>query len=153
MKPQLQRNSVYTQGVYKPKNPKKVINTSEPIVYRSSLELKFMRWCDFNDNVVKWGSECVVVPYSCPFSGKQRRYFVDNIILLKTKKGIVKYLVEIKPSSALVKPENKKYKRKKTLLYEQTTYIQNNAKWEAAKKFALQRNAEFVVITEKELNN
>jgi hypothetical protein len=36
-------------------------------------------------------------------------------------------------------------------LYEQLTYIQNMAKWEAAKKWCKKRGFEFTVLTEKEL--
>ena len=54
-------SSKYRQGVFWPKNKEKFIGTKA--IFRSGLELKFMRFCDGNPNVVKWSSESVVVPY------------------------------------------------------------------------------------------
>lgn len=65
-----------------------------------------------------------------------------------------KFLVEVKPSKQTVKPQqdtNSK-KQKKNILYEQLMYIQNTAKWEAAKKWCRDRGYEFTILTEKELN-
>ena len=51
----------YRQGIFTPKNQNKFIGTRA--TYRSGLELKFFRFCDENPNVIKWGSENIVVPY------------------------------------------------------------------------------------------
>jgi len=45
----------------------------------------------------------------------------------------------------------KKYKRRKTMLYEQRTYVINRAKWDAAEKWASKKGIEFKILTEKEL--
>ena len=66
----------YKQGVYKPINPEKFIGKTAQ--YRSGLELKFFRFFDLNENVIKWGSENIVIPYISPIDLKQHRYFVDN---------------------------------------------------------------------------
>ena len=50
----------YKQGKYTPVNKEKYNGKHTP-EYRSSWELKFFRWCDRNDNVLKWSSESTVV--------------------------------------------------------------------------------------------
>lgn len=123
---------------------------TQPILYRSSYELRFMRWCDSNPNVITWGSESVIVPYQNPLTGSISRYFVDNNITLKTKDGTIKkYLIEIKPAVEVVPP--KPGKNTKALLRRQATYIKNRAKWQAATEFAKKKGSEFVILTEKEL--
>jgi hypothetical protein len=74
-------SSKYKQGTYRPKNPDKFIGSTA--TYRSGLELKFFRFCDYNPNIVKWSSESVVVPYISPIDGKVHRYFVDNYVVIK----------------------------------------------------------------------
>jgi hypothetical protein len=80
------------------------------------------------------------------------RYFVDNTVTLKDSQGkLHKYLVEIKPYSALLPPKKTPRKRHNTFLKEQYTYAVNISKWEAAKKWAKQHNYKFIILTEKEL--
>ena len=50
------------KGKYKPINPNKYQGDPTNIVYRSSWELKFMRFCDLRDDVVQWQSEEIIVP-------------------------------------------------------------------------------------------
>ena len=38
------------------------------------------------------------------------------------------------------------------MLYEQKTWVVNQAKWEAAEKWAKKKGIEFKILTEKELN-
>lgn len=146
------KRTKYKQGIYNPQNKEKYIGSSDP-VYRSSWELKFFRWADGNSNIIKWGSENIVIPYYNPLDKKVHRYFVDNYVIFRDNEGIDrKLLIEIKPSSQLVKPEKTKGKHKKTLLYEQVTWIKNQAKWAAAEEWAKKRNMMFIKLTEKELN-
>ena len=84
------------KGKFKPKNISKYKGDPSGIIYRSSWELKFFKWCDKTPNVLKWGSETVIVPYISPVDNKVHRYFVDNIITLKEGDNIKTYLVEIK---------------------------------------------------------
>jgi len=77
----------YKQGVFKPKNSLKF--DGKAAVYRSSYELKFFRWCDENVNVLKWGSENVVIPYVNPNTNKLSKYFVDSFIVLKEGQNII----------------------------------------------------------------
>jgi hypothetical protein len=142
--------SKFKQGVFNPQDRKKYKGKSLPI-YRSGWELKFFRWCDANSNIVAWSSESVIVPYTNPLDGKVHKYFVDGLITILENRIPKTYLIEIKPSSQVAAPVAKKHKRKSTMLYEQRIYIVNTAKWEAANKWAQQRNIEFKILTEKEL--
>jgi hypothetical protein len=146
------RHPNYSQGEFKPKNINKY-RGSYPILYRSSLELKVMRWFDDNSNVLSWGSESVVIPYFSPIDERSHRYFVDFIVNLKTKEGeIKKLLIEVKPFKQTIKPLLSPYKKPTTLMYENRQYILNQVKWEAAKEWAQKRGYEFLVLTEKNIN-
>lgn len=148
----MKKNNKFRQGIFKPINALKYIGKSDP-VYRSGWELKFFRWADMNENILAWGSENIIVPYLNPLDGKVHRYFVDNFIVFKDRNGKKqKFLIEIKPSKQTQKPVKTKYKRAKTLLYEQKMYVQNTAKWKAANKWADKKGYKFLIITEKELN-
>ena len=138
----------YTQGIFIPRNKEKFLGSKA--IYRSSLELRFMKFCDNNQNVVKWGSENVVIPYLNPLDGKIHRYFVDNFVQIKEGEKIKRYLVEIKPSKQLLPPTTK-YRKKSNLIYEQTMYITNQAKWQAARDWCNKKGLEFIILTEKHL--
>jgi hypothetical protein len=145
----LQKNSKFRQGVFTPKNPAKYIGKSKP-VYRSSWELKFFRWCDDNANVVEWASESIIIPYISPLDRKVHRYYTDGVLALKEGEEIKKYIIEIKPLSQVLPPKPGK-KKKTTVIYENQRYVQNMAKWEAARKYAAKHNFNFWILTEKEL--
>lgn len=142
----------FRQGVFNPTNPSKYIGNQKPI-YRSGWELKFFRWADMNENILKWGSENVIIPYVNPLDGRVHRYFVDNFIVFKDNNGNHnKFLIEIKPSKQTQRPVRTKYKKNKTMIYEQKMYVQNTAKWKAANEWAKKKNCKFLILTEKELN-
>lgn len=145
----LQKNSKFRQGIFKPKNTAKYIGKEKP-VYRSGWELKFFRWCDDNPNVVEWASESVIIPYTNPLDGKVHRYYTDGVIALKEGNEVKKYIIEIKPLSQVMPPKPGKKKRT-TVIYENQRYIQNQAKWEAAKKWCEKKKFNFWILTEKEL--
>lgn len=141
----------YHQGMYKPKFPEKYIGDPTNVIYRSSWELKFMNWCDINSAVIGWSSEETVIPYKCGTDNRLHRYFIDFKIKVKTKNGELKtYLVEVKPSTQTVPPVFPG-KRTKRYLTEAMTFVKNQSKWEAAKKYCLDRGWEFIILTEKEL--
>lgn len=145
----LKRQDKFRQGLYKPLNSSKYVGKGLP-VYRSGWELKFFRWCDRNSNVLEWASESVIIPYINKADGKVHRYYTDGIIALKEGDSIVRYIVEIKPSKQLLPPEPGN-KKNSTVLYENYRYIQNQSKWEAAKKWCDKKGYRFIVLTEKEL--
>lgn len=141
-------SSKYRQGIFTPNNQHKFLGTKA--IYRSGLELKFMRFCDNNPNVIKWGSENVVVPYISPLDGRVHRYYVDNFVMIKEGNVVKKYLIEIKPYKQ-TKPPTVKYKKKEHLIYESSMYSVNQAKWQAATQFAKKKGMQFMILTEKEL--
>ena len=142
--------SQYRQGTYTPKHTDKYIGKSLPR-YLSSWELKFFRWCDDNNNVVKWSSENIVIPYLNPLDGKIHRYIVDNTIHLKEGDDIVKYLIEIKPKKQTRKPTSHGNKKKSTIIYENVEYVRNQSKWKAARGWCDKNNYKFQILTEDDL--
>jgi hypothetical protein len=141
----------YKQGKYRPVNKEKYVGRHIP-EYRSSWELKFFKWCDKNVNVLEWSSESTIVPYVSPVDNRPHRYYVDGAIAIKEGSMIKRYLVEIKPFKQTQPPVESKRKKKSTLLYEKITYAVNQAKWSAAKQYADNKNMEFIILTENELN-
>lgn len=138
-------------GKYQVKNPRKYKGDLNDVIFRSSLELKFMIKLDKNPNVIEWGSETVVVPYYFEIDQKYHRYFLDFYVKMIDKDGkTTKYLVEIKPEKFTKPPVQPKNKSKK-YLNEAVQYIQNESKWKAAKKYCEERNMKFIIITEKDL--
>lgn len=146
----MRKNRKFRQGIYNPIHKEKY-KGSFPILYRSSWELKFMKWADSNPAIVKWGSETVIIPYQNPLTGRVSRYFTDFDITMKDKQGqYKKFLVEIKPYSQTV-PPIQRTKKTKTLIRQQAEYIKNQAKWQAASQWCSAHNSQFVILTEKHL--
>ena len=138
-------------GKYQPSNPKKYKGDPSNIIYRSLWERKFMRYCDITENILEWGSEEMYVWYRSPIDNKAHRYFPDFYIKVKESTGrIKKYIIEIKPQRQTTPPPKPK-KQTKGYLREAYEYARNQAKWEAAKEWCLDRGYEFRVFTEKEL--
>ena len=135
----------FAQGKYALKNPNKYIGGRTP-TYRSSWEFAFMRMCDTNDNITKWASEAVKIPYRNPLSGKYTIYVPDFFIVYidKDKKKHAE-LVEVKPSNHTLREKIGKSR------YNQEQYIKNLAKWEAAGKWCKQQGIRFRVVTEDEI--
>lgn len=145
-----QKNSKFRQGVFSPKNAGKYVGKGRP-VYRSGWELKFFRWCDDNPNIIEWASESVVIPYLNPATGKIQRYYTDGVLAVRENNNTIsKYIIEIKPSTQVVPPVAGKKKRS-TIIYEAMRFAQNQAKWEAARKWCDKKNYKFLILTEKEL--
>ena len=60
------------------------------------MELKVLRMLDNNSNVITYGSESVVIPYTSPLDNRLHRYFVDMVAALKDKEGNIKKMVKFK---------------------------------------------------------
>jgi len=136
------------KGFYKLKNPNKY-NGSHPIIFRSSWEYSVMKWLDENLNILKWGSETVIVPYSI-YNGKEyenHRYFIDFDFTYKDGR---KFLIEVKPKSQTISP---KYRRSEKYIKECQTFIKNQYKWQAADIYAKKRGMIFEVWTEDVLKS
>ena len=140
------------KGKYKPSYPQKYKGDPTNIIYRSLWERKFMVYCDNNERILEWGSEEIALPYRAPVDNRVHRYFPDFYIKVKESTGeIKKYLIEIKPLKQLSPPPKPK-RQTKQYLYEAYEYAKNQAKWKAAKEFCDDRQWQFKVITEKELD-
>lgn len=141
----------YLQGKFKPTHPDKYVGDLKNIVFRSSWERRFMKWCDSNTSVLKWGSEIYPIQYVSSLDGRTHRYFIDFFVRLRTKDGEEKSLaIEIKPKSQTVQPV-KGRKRDKTYMTECMTWIKNQDKWKAARAWAKKNGIEFLIMTEEEL--
>ena len=139
------------QGKFRPRNYQKYKGDPTNIIYRSRWELKFMKWCDNNTNILQWASEEFFIPYRSPLDNKWHRYFPDFYMKIKESNGSVKqYVIEVKPLRQTVKPKTPKRKTK-GYIYETLEYAKNQAKWKAAKEYCKDRRYEFKVVTEKEL--
>ena len=109
-------NATY-KGRYRISNPVKYRGNIHDVIYRSSWELKFMKWCYNNISVLEWGSETMIIPYKSPVDSKVHRYFVDFYIKVKDRHdNITKYLVEIKPEKFTKPPEITKRKLRDLLM-------------------------------------
>ena len=139
------------KGRFTPRNIRKYRGDYRNIIFRSSWELKFMKYCDTNPNILEWGSEEVVIPYRSPLDNRVHRYFPDFYMKIQESNGTTKrYLIEVKPKKQ-TKPPAKQKRRTKKYIYEVTEYAKNQAKWEAANQFCLDRRWQFKIITEDEL--
>lgn len=142
----MEKKEKYTQGKFKPSNPKKYIGNANNICYRSGWEFKYMMHLDHDPNIISWSSEEFSIPYISPIDKKKHRYFPDFIIKKKDEKI---YVIEIKPAGQTKPP--KQSKNRKRLINEATTYGINQAKWKAADEFCKRNGYEFQILTEKEL--
>ena len=139
------------KGIYKPSFPSKYIGNPNNIIYRSLWERKFMYWVDHNQNILKWASEEIWIPYLSPLDKRVHRYFPDFYIKYKDSKGIVKEsLIEVKPKRQVEGPKPQKRVTQKQM-YEIKEFAKNQAKWKAAKEFCADRKWEFQILTEDNL--
>ena len=139
------------KGKYRPNNPLKYRGDYRNIIYRSLWELKFMKYCDSNQNILEWGSEEFWLPYRSPLDNKVHRYFPDFYIKVRETTGkINKMIIEVKPKRQCVEPKVQRTKNKK-YIREVMEYAKNQAKWDAAKDWCADRRMEFKILTEDNL--
>jgi len=134
------RNGRYVQGQFEPGQLSKC-RSAQPVIYRSSWELDFIKSLERNPHIIQWSSESVRIPYA-QADGSQHTYFPDFALLLDTGQIII---AEIKPYSQAVLRENMSG-------YDAHQNSINVRKWASAKEFCEQRGWKFVVITERFLN-
>ena len=142
-------------------NPQKISpNRENTIIYRSALEWRWMYKLDKNDEVVRWGSECITIPYVKPETGRVHRYYPD--LMVEFRNGS-KHLVEIKPEKEIklvqeyietgVLPKRIKTKfpneKPSTFVYRVKAWATNVAKWKACEEFCRKKGWKFVKIGEK----
>jgi len=144
-------------GRFRPKNPDKYRGDHTKVVYRSSWECRLFSYLDKTSSILAWSSEEVVIPYWSKADHKTRRYFPDIWVRKVGPDGtIVEQIIEIKPEAEChppKRPKKTRNARKAECRYKKAvkTYITNQCKWEAARKFVSDRNMTFRVLTEKHL--
>ena len=137
------------KGWFKPKNPKKYNGDANNIVYRSSWELRVMKYLDENPRVIWWASEELYIPYVSPVDNRVHRYFPDFIAKVKQGDKESTLVLEVKPFKQTQQPTQ--VKRTKRFIQESITYAVNQQKWKAAELFCKEHGWHFKIITEKEL--
>lgn len=161
------------QGYYYPANKQKYIGDPTLIVYRSSWEYSFCKWCDHTPSVLRWSSEPVKVPYydrvskldECkkyglnpnnPANWVVKNYNTDFWVeIKKADETIEKWFIEVKPKKNLFKPKpvakDAPLKEQKSFNRRAKEYLINEAKFSAMKEWSEKRNAKFYIFTEEQL--
>jgi hypothetical protein len=168
-------NAKTKQGYAIISNPEKYIGDPAQIIYRSTWEYSFIKYCDSASSVLRWSSEPIAVKYfdkvsklvECqkygldpnnPTNWIQKNYYIDFWCVVDKGDGTVKKMfIEIKPSNKLIKPtpppENASPGAQKKFNILAKEYLVNEEKFKAMKKYAESCGAEFHVFTEKTLQN
>jgi len=134
---------------YNPKNTNKYVGNHHNIVCRSLWERKFCKYLDSNDNVVRWSSEEIKIPYLSTIDNSVHFYYPDFVFEAKKEDGVVTYMVEIKPEKQTKQPKQRK--NKKTYLQESIQFEINTCKWKAAKQYCQKNGWIFRILTEKDI--
>ncbi len=144
--------SKFRQGYYLLNNPEKYIGDPTKIIYRSSWEYRFCKYCDDSSNILKWSSEPFPIKYFSPVDHKEHNYYIDFYMRLVKDDKEVYYLVEVKPEGSLKKPVFEGIQtlpKLKNFNYAAKTWIINKAKFSAAKVYAESIGYKFVIVTEE----
>ena len=142
-------NKTY-KGYFNPKNPAKYNGDASNIVYRSTWEVRVMKWLDEHPQVVWWCSEELPIPYISPVDNRKHRYFPDFIAKMKQRDGkVMTYVIEVKPEAQTKMPTQKR--KTKRMIQEMATFAVNQEKWRAADIFCQEHGWKFLVLTEKHL--
>lgn len=140
------------KGRFTPKNPQKYKGDPTNIIYRSLWERKLMVYLDENPNVLEWNSEEIIIPYKSPIDNRFHRYFPDFWAKVRAKDGTIKSMVlEVKPKAQTREPKRQKRVTKR-YIEEVATWGKNQAKWQAATEYCLDRGWDFKILTEDDLN-
>ena len=132
---------------YRPNNPSKYIGNPNNIICRSLWERRVCKHMDLNTNIIRWGSEEIIIPYYSPVDKKMHKYYPDFVAEIKSIDGtITTSIIEVKPQKQTVPP--KKKKKTKSYIKECMTYSINEAKWESARKYCKNQGWNFIILTE-----
>src|SRR5208283_3571341 len=117
------------------------------IIYRSSLELKVLGYLDKNPSINRYASGSGDIKISYEYLDKTSIYYPDFYVEIKTLLFDCKrFIIDIVLEKSLNPPkENASVKEYKE-------YIKNMAKWKAADKICQKSNVEFVLLTDKMIN-
>lgn len=134
----------FRQGQYQPRNKEKYVGKGMPR-YRSGWELSFMTFCDNNDNIINWASECIAIPYRHPLTGKMSTYVPDFLVTYRGPNNTtVAEVIEIKPKKQSV-VESKMSNNERAVV------AVNYAKWDSAVKWCRANGLTFRVINESQI--
>ncbi len=168
-----QKNSRTKQGYYQVQKKEKYIGDPNLVVYRSSWEMAFCKWCDYAPSVLRWSSEPIKIPYydrvsklnECkklgldpnnPRNWQVRNYHTDFWVEIDKGDVVEKWFIEIKPKNKLKKPipphKDSKLKLIKRFNIEAKEYLINEAKFAALKEWATRHNTKFYIFTEDTLS-
>lgn len=143
------RKGVIKQGYFFPKNPEKYKGDLTKIIYRSSWEHAFLRFCDLNSGIIQYEIEPFAINYFNPVTRKVHKYFIDFYVKLRDGNATKEWLVEVKPIRHTQKPGTPKKMTKKSVDSYKSGYNRwkvNMAKFKAAEEFANINNLQFDVI-------
>ena len=153
-------NKKYNQGKYVLQNYEKYLGDPTNVLYRSSWELAFCRFCDLNEKIKRWSCEQITIPYHITNDIGQteiHRYYPDFYMEM-IKNGDPEYydriIIEIKPKSEISapkKPTKQSLKMLENYEYSLRMYKKNLHKWAYAKEWCERRNMKFIIITEDDL--
>lgn len=173
-KPNTGENAKTKQGYYKITNPEKYVGDPNLIIYRSSWEFSFCKYCDFSQSVVRWSAEPIQIPYYArtnkldekiklgldpnnPANWDIKNYNIDFWVeqQLPNSTDIQKMFIEIKPAYKLRKPippkEGALLKDVRRYNNAAKEFLDNEAKFAACKAWAEKNNSKFYVFTEDTL--
>ena len=161
------------QGYYKVTNLEKYIGDPALVIFRSSWESAFCRWCDFSPSIIRWSSEPIKIPYydriskldECKKQGLDpnnpknwliKNYNVDFWIEVDKGDGVTeKMFIEIKPSGKLKRPvppnANAPLKVQRKFNTDAKEFLINEAKFASCNAWAEKNNAKFYIFTENTL--
>ena len=169
-RPDMSERARTKQGYYRIFHPEKYIGNTQTIIFRSSWEFSFMKWCDASPSIIHWSSEPTRIPYydrvskleECrklgldpnnPKNWVIKFYNVDFWIEINKGDHIEKWFIEIKPKHKQNKPipppvgaRLREQKRYNNLMKE---FIINEAKWAAMNEWARKNNCKFYIFTEE----
>lgn len=132
------------RGYYFPLHPEKYVAENKTIIYKSSLEQRFMLYLDKNPMIKAWAYEPTSIKYLDVTTNKVRRYYIDFMVVVKGNPDKVFYC-EVKSKKETQKPKNSKNIKDNLL------YLKNLSKWKAATVHCQSKGYEFKIITEDQL--
>lgn len=169
-KPNTGPNAKTKQGYYNVEKPNKYIGDANLVVYRSSWEFAFCKYCDNAPSVLRWSSEPISIPYydrtskleECaklglnpndPSNWEVKKYNTDFWYETDLGGGETdRIFVEIKPSYKLRKPippeRDAPLKQQRAFNIAAKEYLINEAKFAALKSWAEANGSKFFVFTE-----
>lgn len=169
----MSENAKTRQGYYAIRNKEKYIGDPSLVIYRSSWEFSFCKWCDYSPSILRWSSEPFQVDYfdkvskleECkklgldpnnPANWQKKKYNVDFWVeIQKPDETIEKWIIEVKPKCKLIRPTPVKpdapLKDQKRFNRSAKEYMLNEAKFEAMKIWAERNGSKFYIFTEDQL--